>query len=150
MDNAKFFINFPVVFGTIGAVFLILWIGAIFGFWRKWFWDSQTGIVYGYIGLAFALFVAAFQEPLILLFDQRKWMVDGLIILFLVIGVTLPLKPPNFLKPKWVQQIEREPKWVYKEMVAQIKNGYNWQAKLIDYDTLASWIKEIKQKHRKK
>ena len=71
-------------------------------------------------------------------------------ILSLGVALLIAFLSPRFLKPKWIQQIELEPKWVYKEMVAQIKGGMKWQEKLVDYNTLETWIKEIKKKPRQK
>lgn len=145
-----FGLDLPIVLGTFGFVFFVLWLAALFGLWKKWYWRSQSGLVYGYIGIALSCFTGAFQPQLLKLFNNQQWMVDGLMILCLGLALVIAFLSPRFLKPKWIQQIEVEPKWVYKEMVAQIKGGTRWQDKLVDYDTLQGWIKEIKKKPRHK
>ncbi|MCC6145956.1 MAG: hypothetical protein IT308_00155 [Anaerolineaceae bacterium] len=145
-----FGLNMPIVLGTFGVVFFGLWIAALLGLWKKWYWRSQSGLVYGYIGIALACLVGGFQPQLLRLFNDQQWLIDTLMILSLGIALLIAFLSPRFLKPKWIQQIECEPKWVYKEMVAQIKNGYKWQEKMVDYNTLETWIKEIKKKPRQK
>ena len=143
-------LDFPIVLSTFGVVFLALWIAALLGLWKKWYWRSQTGMVYGYIGISLASFFAAFQEQILAATNHTQWVSDGLIIVAMGLAIVLAYLSPQFLKPKWIQQIEREPKYVYKAMVAQIKDGVAWQEKLVDYYTLESWIKEIKKTRRKK
>jgi hypothetical protein len=146
----NFQLDFPIMLGTFGVVFLALWLAALFGVWKKWYWRSQTGMVYGYIGISLASFAAAFQPQFVEATHGAQWLSDGLIIFFLGLAIVLAYFSPKFLKPKWIKQIEREPKYVYKTMVAQIKDGYAWQEKMVDYYTLESWIKEIKKTRRKK
>ena len=52
----NFGLDMPIVLGTFGVVFFGLWLAALFGFWKKWYWRSQSGLVYGYIGIALACF----------------------------------------------------------------------------------------------
>ena len=146
----NFQLDFPIMLGTFGVVFLVLWIFALLGVWKKWYWRSQTGMVYGYIGISLASFAAAFQAKILEASNGAQWLSDGLIIFALGLAISLAYLSPKFLKPKWIRQIEREPKYVYKAMVTQINDGFAWQEKLIDYYTLESWIKEIKKTRRKK
>lgn len=142
-------LDIPSLLITIGVVFFVLWIAALTGLWKKWYWRSQNGMVYGYIGISIATLASAFQSQLLALVTY-KWMVDGLVIFGLLITLLMAYFSPTFIKPKWIRQIEREPKYVYKEMVAQINDGFRWQEKLQNYDTLESWIKEIRRKPQKK
>ena len=146
----NFQLDIPIMLGTFGVVFFILWIAALLGVWKKWYWRSQTGMVYGYIGISLASFIAAFQNQILEASNGAQWLSDGLIIFSLGLAIFLAYFSPKFLKPKWIRQIECEPKYVYKAMVAQINEGFVWQEKLIDYYTLESWIKEIKKTRRKK
>jgi hypothetical protein len=146
----NFDLDIPSVLITIGAVFFVLWVAALLGLWKKWYWRSQNGMVYGYIGVAIAALASGFQTQLLVILNGHQWILDGLVIGGLVITLLIAFFSPAFLKPKWIRQIEREPKYVYREMAEQVKDGFNWHEKLVDYDTLESWIKEIKRKPQKK
>jgi hypothetical protein len=60
------------------------------------------------------------------------------------------IRPPRFLKPRWVQVIESQPVSVYQGMRKQVKAGENWRRRVSTPEELDAWIKEIRRQRPKK
>ncbi len=134
---------------VFGSAFIIAWLMGLFWNWRSWYWRSQRAI-YGYLPIGLLFFLANWEVQLQNIPFLNIWVLRGLYLLLISVAIWLTVRPPEFIKPKWIQQIEREPKWVYKEMVNQINKGYDWKKRFVDNNSLESWIKEIKRKRPKK
>lgn len=132
----------------LGIFFIIAGILVKLGVWKSWFWRSRGG-VYAYIpmGIAFILY------SYIPIFTERGGYQSTLYILIFLLTVALAiyfsLKPPVWMKPKWVHWTEKYPQSTLKAIKqAVVDRELDWKGVLDSEETTDQWIKKfMKTKH---
>ena len=138
-----------IVLQVFGAIFIALGIAGLLGIWKNWYWRSQRSI-YGYIPFGLLFLVSAFEPQIRPRLGGSLWILIAIYTLLLALGIWGFIRPPRFVKPKWVQAIEAQPASVYHAMRKQVKAGENWRRRVSTSEELDAWIKEIRRQRPKK
>jgi hypothetical protein len=138
---------------VIGGIFIALGLATRFGLYKKWYWGGRGG-AYAYLplGLMFILFTfnSWAEESL------TQTMYYGYIALFGLFGVFCiwwSLKPPGFIKPRWVRWIEKHPRRVVRMMKSEVEAGEEWEEIIKSEEEVDKWAKSLRGKlprHAKK
>ena len=133
------------IFFYLGVLMIVMGLLAVFGIWKNWYWRNRQSLVYGYVFFGLACLLGSFRNNFLELVGQRTWVLNVLYLLLVFLAVLISLKTPKFLKPKWVQEIEKQPLWVYKAMALEASHGRVWREHFKNKETFQAWIKEVKR-----
>ena len=140
--------NIQLLIFVFAAVFFGIGVLAVLGLWKNWYWRSPRR-AYPYIPLGVLFLTAAFDDQLKAAFPGSEWIVTVIYVLIFAIVVWFAVAPPVWLKPRWIRQIEEQPKNVYAEMSRQAQANDDWRDKVDDPKKLDAWIQEARRKPQK-
>lgn len=138
-------IDTRIILVLMGGGFLVGGILGISGIWKRWYWRSPR-MIYAYMPIGIMFFLAALEQSVDLVQESTKRIIYASYFVLLGIAVWWLITPPAFIRPAWIRRIEEEPKWVYRAMVAAIKDGEDWSTKVATLEVLSKWIQSIKQR----
>ena len=140
-----FFEQQQLIFFYLGVLLFVMGLLAVLGIWKNWYWRNRQSLVYGYVFFGIASMIASYHNFFMEMLGQREWVLNLVYILLVLLGALISVKTPKFLKPYWVQEIEKQPPWVYKAMVVEASQGRAWREHFKNRETFQAWIKEIKR-----
>jgi len=133
---------------ALGFAFIVAGVAARTGTWKNWYWRSR-GAVYGYIPLGFLFLLYSFNAQAEERLGAYYVVYQGIGVLLLVLGVWWSLRPPAFVKPRWVRWIEEYPLKVRKAMQRAVENGDDWESHMTSREAVDAWVKTLRSKKRK-
>lgn len=106
-------------------------------------------MIYGALPLGVG-FIVIILAPLLPYYDKLNiniW--DILFYIFIILTFVFMIAPPNWLKPKWLQWLEREHGDQLDLLVkeAQAMGRWRWEARVETQEGLEKWVKEVRRKH---
>ncbi len=126
-----------------GVVFMAIGVAARLGQWKTWYWRTR-GSVYGYMPLGLLFILYAFNERGLERLGRYYVLYQGLMVLFIAVGVWWSLRPPEFVKPTWVRWVEAYPKNVYQAMQKAVEDGQEWEPHMASREDLEAWVKTLR------
>ncbi len=134
---------------VMGAAFVLIGIYFRLGNLKKVYWKSPRSVV-GYIPLGLVFMAAGFTNWAS---QQPKGIYYAYLAVFAaLVGFTLYLaaRPPDFIKPDWINWVEKHPKAIQKAMAADVENDENWKRKVSSQASVDAWAKELGRRLPKK
>ncbi|MEA4811667.1 MAG: hypothetical protein VB108_03740 [Anaerolineaceae bacterium] len=116
-----------------------------FGNWKDWYWKTRGGM-YGYIPLGLMMLAEANYKAVIP--NAPRYVSISLMVALLLFALFLTLKQPKWIKPKWVNWIESQPKKVQQAMLVSAASDKNWSEHTASEAAIEAWVKELKKSHR--
>jgi len=136
-------ISLNLIMQIFGAFFIAMGVAGLLSIYKNWYWQSRQSI-YGYIPFGLIFIVSSFETQIRQQLGPNGWLVIVIYSILFAIGVWGFARPPQFIRPGWIRQIEAQPKNVYDTMVKEVKAGVNWRQNVASPEALAEWIRTIR------
>ncbi len=137
-------INMQALLLAFGLFFILFGWAACLGYWKKWFWQPH-GAPFGYIPIGCLFIVYAFDTPLRAALGDSSWLATFILALLAVVGLWWSIRPPNFLKPRWVHWVEKYPADVVESMRNAAKAEASWgSSHTTSEEAVDAWVKTLK------
>jgi len=138
-------INTQVVLRVLGVLSILIGLAGLLGFWKRWYFRSQKNTVYGYPLLGALCFLVSYEDYLLSNIIHKEWALIGCYLVIMAAVIWISYSPPEFIKPKFVKRIEREPYEVYQKMAKHVMEDKPWREKAKNMEALEKWIRKVKR-----
>jgi hypothetical protein len=143
----KLDINFVIPLMGVAFIFFGLYIRL--GNLKQVYWKSRRSM-FGYIPLGLIFLLAGYYD---LASSQGPYIFYAYIALFVILGghtVFLTARPPAFIKPDWIQWVEKHPINIQKAMQADVQENPDWKKNVTSETAVDAWAKQVGRKLPKK
>jgi len=133
------------VIPLMGAVFVFIGLYIRLGNMKRVYWKSPRSMT-SYIPLGLVFIASAYFDEMAL---QPKPIYYGYIALFGVLvlfTLWFSTSAPNFIKPKWIRWVEKQPQNIQKAMAAEAEGNTEWLANVTSEAAVEAWGKQITRK----
>jgi uncharacterized membrane protein len=128
---------------AFGVIFISLGIAARLGLWKKWYWQSH-GSAYGYIPIGCLFIFYSYYDTLKIILGANSWLFPVLFGLLAALGIWWSVRPPSFIKPKWVRWIEKHPSNLVEAMKRAANQSTDWECYITNEEAVDAWARTIK------
>jgi hypothetical protein len=128
----------------LGGIFIVVGILIRLGFWKGWYWRSRGG-GYAYIPMGIVLLLYTYISEIEAIGGFIYYGYIALFLIFIGLTVYFSLRPPEWMKPKWVKWVEKYPKSVVKAMKeAALEGNLDWKDNLDDEESIDKMAKKYR------
>lgn len=130
----------------LGVIFIFAGIMIRLGIWKGWYWRSRGG-GFAYIPMGIVLILYTYIPEMQAIGGYLYYAYIGIFLIFIGLTVYFSLKPPAWMKPKWVKWVEKHPKSVVKAMkAAALEDELDWKGNLEDEESVDKLAKKYRSK----
>ncbi|MDX9864230.1 MAG: hypothetical protein RBT34_05425 [Anaerolineaceae bacterium] len=130
---------------TIGLVFIVTGVLLKIGAWKSWYPHSRGG-VYGYVPMGLLFILYSFQAQAETWLGKQYFLYIAAFIALFLLAIYVSLRPPQWMKPEWVQWIEKHPARIRKAMKAEMGSNKQWQELVTSEKTVDAWARQLSRK----
>lgn len=135
------------VMQAIGLAFIVAGLLLKMGAWKSWYPHSRGG-VYGYVPMGLLFILYSFQAAAQAWLGKEYFLYIVLFIGLVLLALYASLRPPRWLKPAWVQWIEKHPSRIRKAMKEDMRTNKEWQEHVASPQTVDAWARTLARKNQ--
>jgi hypothetical protein len=130
----------------LGIIFIGIGIVVRLGLWKGWYWRSRGG-VYGYIPMGIVFILYSYISEIREIGGTIYYGYTAIFLIFIGLTLYFSLRPPNWIKPRWVKWIERYPKHVVDKMrESASEKDADWKSYVTDEESVDKWAKKFRSR----
>ncbi len=131
---------------VLGIFFVLFGITVRMGYWKKLYWQSRGGI-FGYVPLGLLFIWYSFYDALTEVFANAAVIYYAVFGLLIMLVVFLSVKAPKWVKPVWINWVEKHPLKIRKYMAEEAKDNVEWENRVVNQESVDEWAKKLAAKH---
>lgn len=130
----------------LGVFFIVVGIIVRIGIWKSWYWRSRGG-AYAYIPMGMVFILYTYLPEMQAVGGALYYGFIAVFLIMIALTVYFSLRPPVWIKPKWVLWVESHPKSVVKAMKnAAIDSNLDWKGQVDSEEAVALLAKKFRSK----
>lgn len=130
----------------LGGFFIVVGVVVRLGLWKGWYWRSRGGAL-AYIPMGIVFLLYSYISEIQAIGGNIYYGYIAVFLFFIALTVYFSLKPPSWMKPKWVTWIEKYPKRVVKAMKEAVsEEDVDWKSHVSDEESVDQWAKKFHTK----